>query len=67
MNAKLILATASFATAGVRGAVIAGPCGGPPAGAVACAVGGDNNHVVVFTEGPGNTLADQSFYVAVIG
>ena len=68
VNDKLILATSGFANAGLRGDVIAGPCGGPPTGAVACAVGGDNSHVVVFTSNPANTaLVDQSFYVAVIG
>lgn len=68
VNDKLILAASGFANAGLRGQVIAGPCGGPPTGAVACAVGGDNNHVVVFTSNPANTaLVDQSFYVAVIG
>ena len=46
INDKLILASASFASPGYRH-VVAGPCGGPPDGAAACSVGGDNNHVAV--------------------
>ena len=68
INDKLILASASFASPGYRH-VVAGPCGGPPDGAAACSVGGDNNHVAVFTATaaapPVNT--DFAFYVAVIG
>jgi hypothetical protein len=65
---KLMLGTASFANAGFRGTVIVGPCGGPPQGAVACPVGGDNNHVVVFASNAANTAgADNSVFVAVIG
>jgi hypothetical protein len=68
VNNKLIIGAASAATAGLRGDVIVMPCGGPPAGFAACSVGGDNNHVAVFTSNAANTaLADQAFYVAVIG
>lgn len=68
VNDKLLLATASAANAGLRGDVIVSPCGGPPTGFAACAVGGDNNHLVVFTSNAANTVTvDQSFYVAVIG
>lgn len=68
VNGKLLVAVASAATAGLRGDVIVAPCGGPPTGFAACAVGGDNNHVVVFTSNAANTVTvDQSFYVAAIG
>ncbi len=68
VNAKLLLASASAANAGLRGTVIVSPCGGPPTGFAACAVGGDNNHVVVFTSNAANTATvDESFYVAAVG
>jgi hypothetical protein len=68
VDKSLIVATPSFATTGLRGDVIAGPCGGPPAGSLVCASGGDNNHVVVFTSNAANSaLADWPFYIAVIG
>ena len=68
VDKSLILVTPSFASPGLRGDVIAGPCGGAPAGSIVCAAGGDNNHVVVFTSNAANSaLADWPFYVAVIG
>jgi hypothetical protein len=67
VNGHLIIANASWATGGFQGTVITSPCGGPPEGAAACSVGGDNNHVVVFTSNSANTaLVDHSFYVTVI-
>jgi hypothetical protein len=68
VNTKLILAAPSAASAGLRGDVIVEPCGGLPTGFAACTVGGDNNHVAVFTSNAANTAtADEPFYVAVIG
>ena len=66
VDQSAIMATPSFASGGLRGDVIAGPCGGPPAGAIVCTVGSDNNHVIVFTSNAANTkLANWPFYVAV--
>ena len=51
----------------MRGAVIAGPCGGPPEG-LACSAGNDANHVFIATTPAGEAgTADHSFYIAVIG
>jgi hypothetical protein len=50
-----------------RGVIVASPCGGPREG-VTCPTNNDGNHVVVSTYAPGNTtLAEHSFYLAVIG
>jgi hypothetical protein len=67
VDRSAIIATPSFASGGLRGEVIAGPCGGPPMGAIGCTLGGDNNHVVVFkTDAANTTLANWPFYVAAI-
>ena len=67
VDESAVMATPSFARGGLRGDVIAGPCGGPPFGAIPCTIGGDNNHVIVFTSNAANTrLANWPFYVAVL-
>jgi hypothetical protein len=65
---KLILASNSFASSGLRGAPVAGPCGGPPGGFVNCSpFNTDNNHVIVFTVNTAGVSTDAAVYVAVIG
>ena len=64
-TSKLLLASNGWAAdLTLRGAVIAGPCGGAPLGAE-CTTGNDANHVFVETTGVGGALADHSFYVAL--
>jgi hypothetical protein len=67
-NTKLIEASAAFANdTALRGAVIAGPCGGTAEG-VACTAGNDTSHVIVRTYNAANAaLEDHAFYVAVFG
>ncbi len=68
VTGKAILASASLAAdTGARGTVIASPCGGTGEG-FTCPSGNDTSHVIVRTYNAANaTLADHSFYVAVVG
>lgn len=68
VTGKLIVASSALASdIGFRGTVSAGPCGGTAEG-FSCPSGNDTSHIVVFTDGPGETATqDHAFYVAVVG
>ncbi len=67
ITGHLIIASSGLASdLTFRGTVSAAPCGGTGEG-VTCPSGNDTNHVVVFTDNPGETATqDHAFYVAVI-
>ena len=68
VTGHLIVASSALAgDSAFRGTVSAGPCGGTGEG-FTCPSGNDTNHVVVFTDNPGETATqDHSFYIAVVG
>jgi hypothetical protein len=68
ITGKLITTTDALAgDIATRGAIVAGPCGGPPEGGAACAAGNDTSHLSVYTLSTAGLLQDHAFYVGVIG
>jgi hypothetical protein len=68
ITGKLITTTNALAgDIATRGAIVAGPCGGPPEGGAACAAGNDTSHLSVYTLSTAGLLQDHAFYVGVIG
>jgi hypothetical protein len=67
-NTKLVVASNGLASdSTVRGAIIAGPCGGSAEGFI-CPSANDTSHVIVRTYNAANVaLEDHSFYVEVLG